>query len=203
MLKAHVQIATIQLTEIATSDERCSYARISMSDRLIMLWTCIRALKSYILIRTGALESGNPSFPGLSGCDIIFVLKVGIKLMSIQPFPGWDYEDAWQELALGEALDRLIHEVQGYTERRNSGMSQAQSDLLLLKDPYARGLPLLMKMRETFKLWQDGLMDSDNVGGLSVMAGPGLAASIWNDLESMDVSWELSQQLSSAGPCYS
>lgn len=198
-----MQIATIQLTEIATSDERCRYTAISAADRLIMLWTCLRAVRSYILLRSAALESEDPIFPGISGCDITYVLIVGVKLMSIQQIPGWDCEDARKELALGDALDRLIHELETYSQLRNSGMSQAQSALLLLQDPYARGLPLLMKTRETLSRWQDGLLNAGNLSAPRIVAEPGLAASIWHDLASIDVSWELSQQLGDAGLCCS
>jgi hypothetical protein len=143
MLEAHICIAQILLTEWAISD---LHASTPITDRLNLLWTCLRALRKLFDGRTQTwTDVDNPQFLCLSGSDVSYALLVGIRLSTLR-LPGWDLEQIEQELQFEDIMHRAIEHLSLVVERRRRGVFSVAACSDGRSDPCAGLLRLCQRM---------------------------------------------------------
>ena len=104
------------LTEIATSDQHCA-SSMRLTDRLQLLWSCARSIRTFLDIRFRRLHIEEPASGCLSATDFAYTVLTGMKLLSLR-LPGWDAAQVSGELALVPMIDRQVEEMVALTARR-------------------------------------------------------------------------------------
>ena len=122
MLQSHISVAEIILTEWAISDRHCNASNMALTDRLRLLWSCLRALKNFFFGRMGGWSDfDNPKFLCLHGSDLSYALITGVRLVTLR-LPGWNLEHIERELSFNEVMDTVIAHLSGLVDRRRGGM---------------------------------------------------------------------------------
>ncbi|KAF4461180.1 cercosporin resistance [Fusarium albosuccineum] len=119
-LKAHVNVAEVLLYEIAISDQHTTASYLPLTERLQLLWGCLRALKSFFDIRFSHRELERPRFLCLSASDFVYTIITGIKLMMLQ-LPGWNPTTIHNELDVVEVMDQQVRDLVVIVARRKHG----------------------------------------------------------------------------------
>lgn len=122
MLQSHIAVAEIILTEWAISDRHCNASNMALTDRLRLLWSCLRALKDFFFGRMGGWSDfDNPKFVCLHGSDLSYALITGVRLVTLR-LPGWNLDHIERELSFHEVMDTVIAHLTGLVDRRRGGM---------------------------------------------------------------------------------
>ncbi|KAI6781088.1 Transcriptional regulator-like protein [Emericellopsis cladophorae] len=180
MLEAHICIAQILLTEWAISD---LHLATPMTDRLNLLWTCLRALRKLFDGRVQEwTDLDNPQFLCLSGSDVSYALIVGIRLSTLR-LPGWNLEQIEQELRFGAIMDAAIEHLSLVVERRRTGVFSVAARSDGRADPFTGLLRLCQRMsvhvrEEMRRAAEDYRMGSAAVDDGGLTAG-GLGDGFW------------------------
>ncbi|KAG9258016.1 uncharacterized protein F5Z01DRAFT_633022 [Emericellopsis atlantica] len=192
MLEAHICIAQILLTEWAISDVHLA---TPMTDRLNLLWTCLRALRKLFDGRVQEwTDLDNPQFLCLSGSDVSYALIVGIRLSTLR-LPGWNLEQIEQELRFGAIMDAAIEHLSLVVERRRSGVFSVAARSDGRADPFTGLLRLCQRMsvhvrEEMRRAAEDYRMGSIAMDDAGLGAG-GLGDGFWRDMMGQSGSvWE-------------
>jgi hypothetical protein len=149
--------------EIATSDQHCSSSFMLLTDRLQLLWACVRSIRSYLTVRFASLELEMPRFLCLTAADVAYVLLTGLKLLGLR-LPGWEAGHISAEMRLGDMVDRQVEELTVLTARRRGdtiGVVRNQMFLAesflgkagAVADPLDRLLKLLLNVRQVLAVW--------------------------------------------------
>ncbi|CAM1505357.1 Fc.00g109940.m01.CDS01 [Cosmosporella sp. VM-42] len=154
-LKSHVDIAEVLLYEIAISDQHSSASYVPLTDRLQLLWACLRALKSFFAIRFSHRELERPRFLCLSASDFVYTIITGLKLLTLQ-LPGWNLGHIHTELDMCEVMDSQIRDLVVIIQRRKQGMFPGGGPSSL-EDPFERLLRQLKTLRDLARMELDRL----------------------------------------------
>jgi hypothetical protein len=122
MLRSHISIAEVMLTEWAISDRYCNASNMALTDRLRVLWSCVRSLKNVFFMRLGIWDDfDDPKFLCLHASDLSYALLIGVRLVTLR-LPGWNLEQIERELSFGQVMDSLVAHLSGLVERRRNGV---------------------------------------------------------------------------------
>ncbi|KAH6888560.1 hypothetical protein B0T10DRAFT_56154 [Thelonectria olida] len=151
-LKSHAQIAQVLLYEIAISDQHTTETYVPLTDRLQLLWGCVRSLRSFYDTRFAHRELERPRFLCLSASDFAFALITGVKLLTLQ-VPGWNLGQISAELNMIEVMDSQIQDLVVIIARRKSGLfpDAAPGGKPPPEDPFSRLLRQLTTLRAMVK----------------------------------------------------
>ncbi|KAJ4268646.1 hypothetical protein NW762_002713 [Fusarium torreyae] len=119
-LKTHVNVAEVLLYEIAISDEHAATSYLPLTDRLQLLWSCLRSLKTFFDIRFDKREMERPRFLCMSASELVYTIIVGIKIMTLQ-LPGWNLHKIHAELDMVEVMNQQAQDLLIIVERRKYG----------------------------------------------------------------------------------
>jgi hypothetical protein len=151
-LKTHVHIAQVLLYEIAISDQHTNESYVPLTDRLQLLWGCVRSLRSFYDTRFAHRELERPRFLCLSASDFAFALITGVKLLTLQ-VPGWNLQQIQAELNMIEVMDSQIQDLVIIIARRKTGLfpDAAPGEKPPPEDPFSRLLRQLTTLRDMVK----------------------------------------------------
>ncbi|KAF7563776.1 hypothetical protein G7046_g295 [Stylonectria norvegica] len=151
-LKCHISIAEVLLNEIALSDQHSSASYVPLTDRLQLLWACLRSLTAFFDIRFSRRELERPRFICLSASDFAFALITGLKLLTLQ-LPGWNLAHIHAELDMCAIMDGQIRDLMLIIMRRKQGaFPGATAGAVPREDPFERLLRQLKTLRDLAKL---------------------------------------------------
>ena len=142
------------LLDIAISDQHCNSSHMPLTDRLQLLWACVRSLRSFFKVRFAESELEKPRFLTLIASDLAYTFITGIKLLTLR-VPGWNLDHIGKELALDKILGRQIQDLGDIIAKRRSGLLSA--DKAGLEDPLERLLRLLRTAQELVALQLSGV----------------------------------------------
>ncbi|KAI5465615.1 hypothetical protein BGZ63DRAFT_411145 [Mariannaea sp. PMI_226] len=152
-LKTHVHIAQVLLYEIAISDQHANASYVPLTDRLNLLWCCVRSLRCFYEVRFARSELEHPRFLCLSVSDLAFALITGVKLLTLQ-LPGWNLDQIKDELNLIDVMDGQIRDLMIVIARRKHGLFPGAAAAQVAKpseDPFERLLRQLKTLRDMVK----------------------------------------------------
>ncbi|KAF4457558.1 hypothetical protein F53441_608 [Fusarium austroafricanum] len=119
-LKTHVNVAEVLLYEIAISDQHSAASYLPLTDRLQLLWACVRSLKTFFDIRFDHREMERPRFLCMSASELVYTIIVGIKVVTLQ-LPGWNLAQIHAELDMVEVMDQQAQDLDIIVGRRKHG----------------------------------------------------------------------------------
>lgn len=157
-LQCHISIAEVLLTDFAISDAHCDSSNLQLTDRLQLLWSCVRSLRAFFKVRFSASELDKLRFLTVVVSDVFFAFITGIKLLTLG-VPGWNLEHVGQELALPETLSWQIDDLAEIITKRQGGSPGSQRSTL--EDPLERLLRLLKTAQELVALQLSGVSSQD------------------------------------------
>ena len=102
------------------------------TDRLELLWSCLKATKAYLNDRFAEPVRDCPRFLCLSALDYMYAFLTSLKLMTLQ-IPGWDIRRVRQELNFDSVLELKINSMLALGERRRKRHHGAAAE-----DPFER-----------------------------------------------------------------
>lgn len=193
-LKSHVNVAQVLLYEIAFSDQHSAAPFISFADRLQLLWSCLRSLKSFFDIRFASRELEHPRFLCLSASDFVYAVITGLKLMMLQ-LPGWNLAHIRVELDMIEVMDQQIRDLVMIITRRKQGIfPETVPFLATVEDPLENLLCRLKTLRDMVKLefeqLDTGSVDLPAVDANQDLLNDGLASDFWQGFGGPEV-WQI------------
>ncbi|EXM04108.1 hypothetical protein FOIG_05649 [Fusarium odoratissimum NRRL 54006] len=119
-LKTHVNVAEVLLYEIAVSDQHSAASYLPLTDRLQLLWACVRSLKTFFDIRFDHREMERPRFLCMSASELVYTIIVGIKVVTLQ-LPGWNLAQIHAELDMVEVMSQQAQDLDIIVGRRKHG----------------------------------------------------------------------------------
>ncbi|KAI7769187.1 hypothetical protein LZL87_000734 [Fusarium oxysporum] len=119
-LKTHVHVAEVLLYEIAVSDQHSAASYLPLTDRLQLLWACVRSLKTFFDIRFDHREMERPRFLCMSASELVYTIIVGIKVVTLQ-LPGWNLAQIHAELDMVEVMSQQAQDLDIIVGRRKHG----------------------------------------------------------------------------------
>lgn len=120
MLITHIYATQVLLGEVGLSEAHCQ-SNLTPSDRLGVLWYCLRSLRAYFDVRCEDLpEAEEPRFLCMRGLDVTYALLTAGRLATLQ-LPGWDMERIEQELGFWGIMDWLTDFLTMMTRTRREG----------------------------------------------------------------------------------
>ncbi|EEU46134.1 uncharacterized protein NECHADRAFT_92898 [Fusarium vanettenii 77-13-4] len=156
-LKSHIHVAEVLLYEIALSDQHSTASYMPLTDRLQLLWGCLRSLKSFFDLRFSHRELERPRFLCMSASDFVYTIITGIKLMTLQ-LPGWNLASIHNELDMTEVMDQQVRDLVVIVARRKQGNMLGTATPLGVpapqppEDPFERLLRQLKTLRDLVKV---------------------------------------------------
>lgn len=184
MITGHLAVAELLLKEVAISDQKCSAANMTHSDRLELLRSCVRSLRTFVEVRledNPTLET--PRFLCLIAMsDLAYTVLTAMKLLMLQ-LPGWDLDQVCDEVRIGERLQTQVDELVDIIEKRRSptfvvtgapklgaGSGSAWEE----EDPFVGVLRLLNNVTDLLRAETEGKRATRNAGGVPPEVEPGL-----------------------------
>lgn len=158
-----MSIAEILLTEWAISDRHCNDSNMTLTDRLRLLWTCVRSLKSVFSVRMRIWNDyGTPHFLCMHSFDLSCALLTAVRLVTLR-LPGWDLERIEHELAFRDVMDSVIAHLAGVVDVRRNGLYSTAllqgprhgDDSMATKDPIAGLLNLCSSLSQRVRAEMD------------------------------------------------
>ncbi|KAF5668862.1 cercosporin resistance [Fusarium heterosporum] len=119
-LKTHVNVAEVLLYEIAISDQHFAVSCLPLTDRLQLLWACVKSLKTFFDIRFDHRELERPRFLCMSASELVYTIIVGIKVVTLQ-LPGWNLVNIHGELDIVQVMSQQAEDLDIIVERRKHG----------------------------------------------------------------------------------
>ncbi|KAK5990080.1 hypothetical protein PT974_08344 [Cladobotryum mycophilum] len=147
----HMGIAEVLVMDVAISDQHCNPSIMPLSDRLQLLWACVRSLRSFFNVRVGGRCFEKPRFIVLSASDLAFAIITAMKLLMVK-VPGWNPKIIVSELALYELLESHIQELNDLVARRRGGLLSMTEGGSPPEDPMERLCRLLKNGKELIDL---------------------------------------------------
>ncbi|KAK2600298.1 hypothetical protein QQS21_004939 [Conoideocrella luteorostrata] len=152
-LLCHVAVAETLLKDMAISDQRCNPENMQISDRLQLLWSCVKSLNEFFLIRFAEPELEKPRFLCIIASDLAYTLITGIKLLTLQ-LPGWDVHSITQKLDMVTIFGRQIDHLMEVIVKRRSGL--LSPDRCGIEDPLERLVRLMRTAQELVSMHIQG-----------------------------------------------
>ncbi|CEJ89452.1 hypothetical protein VHEMI05294 [[Torrubiella] hemipterigena] len=179
---AHVYIAEILLKDVAISEQSCTTANIDITDRLQLLWSCVRSLRMFYQIRYAGRDLEKPRFLNLTASDVAFTLITSIKLLSVR-LPGWELPQVKKELNLEEILSWLIEDLGLVVQKRQGGRRMSSAPAPIAEDPLVRLWRLLHNAKELVQIQlRRAVQNYGTEGEISPYMFGDLDESMWFDL---------------------
>ncbi|KAM0347101.1 hypothetical protein ACHAPU_005040 [Fusarium lateritium] len=119
-LKTHVNVAEVLLYEIAISDQHFAVSCLPLTDRLQLLWACVRSLRTFFDIRFDHRELERPRFLCMSASELVYTIIVGIKVVTLQ-LPGWNLVNIHGELDMVQVMSQQAQDLDIIVGRRKHG----------------------------------------------------------------------------------
>ncbi|KAG5979217.1 hypothetical protein E4U55_005403 [Claviceps digitariae] len=161
----HIAVAETLLKDLAISDQRCHPENMQVSDRLQLLWSCIKSLNEFFELRFAKPEVEGPRFLIIVASDMAYTLITGIKLLTLE-LPGWDLHRIIQKLDMLTILDKQISHINDVIVQRRSGL--LSPDRCGIEDPLERLVRLMRTAQELVSMHLSGgspLRMGDGMGG--------------------------------------
>ncbi|TWU73680.1 hypothetical protein ED733_004454 [Metarhizium rileyi] len=172
-LLCHISVAEILLKDFAISDQRCNPDNMQVSDRLQLLWSCIKSLGEFFEVRFAFPEIEKPHFLCIIVSDLAYTLITGIKLLTLQ-LPGWDVASITKELDMVVIFGKQIDHVMEIIVKRRSGL--LSPDRCGVEDPLERLLRLMRTAQELVSMHIHGGSPLQMVDNMDTVA--------WRDIMS-------------------
>ncbi|KFG86121.1 putative tRNA processing endoribonuclease Trz1 [Metarhizium anisopliae] len=166
-LLCHIHVAEILLKDMAISDQRCSPDNMQVSDRLQLLWSCVKSLSDFFEIRFAEPEIEKPRFLCIIASDLAYTLITGIKLLTLQ-LPGWDVASITKELDMAVIFGKQIDHLMEIIAKRKSGL--LSPDRCGIEDPLERLVRLMRTAQELVGMHINGgspLQMVDDMGAVA------------------------------------
>lgn len=125
-IKTQLHIAEILLYEVGVNDDLS--ASLPMTERLELLWECLKATRSMLEARFEIPMVERPRQTCLSSFDYTYAMLTSLRLSTLA-LPGWDLALVRRELDAGKFLDMQIAEVRWMLEKRSGGTWRADEDM--------------------------------------------------------------------------
>lgn len=122
-IKTQLHIAEILLYEVGIHDDLS--AALSTTERLELLWDCLKATRSMLEARFEVPMVDRPRQTCLSSFDYTYAMLTSLRLSTLA-LPGWDLALVRRELDAGKFLDMQIQEVKWLLEKRSRGAWRAE-----------------------------------------------------------------------------
>ncbi|KAI7778152.1 hypothetical protein LA080_002578 [Diaporthe eres] len=122
-IKTQLHIAEILLYEVGIHDDLS--AALSTTERLELLWECLKATRSMLEARFEVPMVDRPRQTCLSSFDYTYAMLMSLRLSTLA-LPGWDLALVRRELDAGKFLDMQIQEVKWLLEKRSRGAWRAE-----------------------------------------------------------------------------
>ncbi|KAH7188476.1 uncharacterized protein B0J16DRAFT_94771 [Fusarium flagelliforme] len=119
-LKSHALVAEVLLYEIALSDQPSATSYLPLTDRLQLLWSCLRSLKTFFDLRFDHRELERPRFLCMSATEFVYTVIAGIKIVTLQ-LPGWNLVNVHGELDIVEVMSQQAQDLDIIVQRRKHG----------------------------------------------------------------------------------
>ncbi|WZH44654.1 Zn2-C6 fungal-type domain-containing protein [Fusarium acuminatum] len=119
-LKTHINVAEVLLYEVAVSDQHFAASYLPLTDRLQLLWACVRSLKAFFDIRFDHRELERPRFLCMSASELVYTIIVGIKVVTLQ-LPGWNLVNIHGELDMVQVMTQQAQDLDIIVGRRKHG----------------------------------------------------------------------------------
>lgn len=152
-LLCHIAVAETLLKDMAICDPRCNSENMQVSDRLQLLWSCIKSLNEFFEIRFANPEAEGPQFLVTIASDMAYTLITGIKLLTIQ-LPGWDLHRIIEKLDMIAIFSKQINHLNDVIVRRRSAL--LSPDRCAIEDPLERLVRLTRTARELVSMHLHG-----------------------------------------------
>lgn len=166
-LLCHISVAEILLKDMAISDQRCSPDNMQVSDRLQLLWSCVKSLNDFFEVRFAEPEIEKPRFLCIIASDLAYTLITGIKLLTLQ-LPGWDAASITKELDMVVIFGKQIDHLMEIIAKRRSGL--LSPDRCGIEDPLERLVRLMRTAQELVSMHINGgspLQMVDDMGAVA------------------------------------
>ncbi|POS71250.1 hypothetical protein DHEL01_v210357 [Diaporthe helianthi] len=125
-IKTQLHVAEILLYEVGIQDELS--ASLLMTERLELLWECLKATRSMLEARFEIPMAERPRQTCLSSFDYTYAMLTSLRLSTLV-LPGWDLALVRRELDAGKFLDMQIAEVRWILEKRSGGAWRPDEDM--------------------------------------------------------------------------
>lgn len=148
MLTSHIHLAAVLLTEVALSDQHCGPARMPPTDRLRLLYACVRSLRSFFETRFNP-QIFNVEFPRflcLHGSDLTYGVLMSVRLVTLRLVPGWTMAKVGGELSIRWIMERLCFHVSCLVDKRRKGV-WGKTGVREGEDPFERVLDTCQRAR--------------------------------------------------------
>ncbi|KAH7170361.1 hypothetical protein EDB81DRAFT_162012 [Dactylonectria macrodidyma] len=191
VLNSHINVAEVLLYEIALSDQHSTASYVPLTDRLQLLWGCVRSLRSFFDIRFATRELERPRFLCLSASDFVFTIITALRLVTLQ-LPGWNLTQIQSELNIIDVMDKQICDLVIVISRRKQGihLRAAAPPAARRDDPFDRLLRQLKTLRDLVKLELDRQNAGCEVPAIDFTQDfliEGLESDVWPTMGSMEV----------------
>ncbi|KOS17646.1 hypothetical protein ESCO_002476 [Escovopsis weberi] len=113
----HLGIAQVLVTDISISDQHCNSSVMPVTDRLELLWACVRSIRAFFDARVGHRCFEKPRFLMIVASDLAYAIITAMKLLMVS-VPTWNPRQIVAELALYELLESHIQELGDLVARR-------------------------------------------------------------------------------------
>ncbi len=191
-VNAHIAIAEILLMDISISEQHCGTHVMPLTERLELLWSCVRALRSFFDVREKCRSIETPRFLFLTASEIAYTIITSIKLLMLR-LPGWNIKQIGAQLGLSHMLEFLISDLSIVVARRKEGRMTTEKAVGIAEDPFERLLRLLKNAQELTSLQiQHGEMEGDTSQYLS----GDLDESLWFDIVN-ETAWNMNDEIMS------
>lgn len=169
-----------------------------LTDRLQLLWSCVRSLRSFFQIRLTIRDVEQPRFLGLTASDLAYTIITAIKLLMVR-LPGWNASQIVNEMGLFEVLEHQIKDLGDLVAIRKRNALSSEEACSSVQDPLDRLHRLLKNARELveFQLQKREGADllGDNSGGMGAQSLVGdLDDDLWQDFVN-DTAWNINGDL--------
>ncbi|RDA91376.1 hypothetical protein CP533_6889 [Ophiocordyceps camponoti-saundersi (nom. inval.)] len=151
-MQCNITVVEILLSDVTISEQHCTGAGLTPSDRLHLLWSCVHSLRAFFQIRFSMFDLDRPRFLSIIVSDLAYAFITGIKLLALR-LPGLDPDRIGQELALDQMLSQQVHDLAQIIQRRSSVDDHPSG----LEDPLEKLQRLLMTGQELVALQLSGV----------------------------------------------
>jgi hypothetical protein len=140
---------------------------MQVSDRLQLLWSCVRSLRDFFQVRFAEPEIEKPRFLCIIASDLAYTLITGIKLLTLQ-LPGWDMASITKELDMVAIFGKQIDHLTEIIAKRRSGL--LSPDRCGIEDPLERLVRLMRTAQELVSMHINGGSPLHIVDDISTVA---------------------------------
>lgn len=140
---------------------------MQVSDRLQLLWSCVKSLSDFFEVRFAEPEVEKPRFLCIIASDLAYTLITGIKLLTLQ-LPGWDVASITKELDMVAIFGKQIDHLMEVIAKRRSGL--LSPDRCGIEDPLERLVRLMRTAQELVSMHVSGGSPLQMVDDMSTVA---------------------------------